>query len=72
MPSYEVLFDDEGPEADAFTAPAGHVFVLGDHRSMSNDGRNPMFGPVPLELLRGRATYVYYSPAEGLGVRAIR
>lgn len=36
--------------------PAGHVFVMGDHRDRSNDSR--FFGPVPMSYLRGRVLFV--------------
>ncbi|HJL14306.1 MAG TPA: signal peptidase I [Sandaracinaceae bacterium LLY-WYZ-13_1] len=36
--------------------PAGHVYVMGDHRDRSNDSR--YFGPVPLSHLRGRVLFV--------------
>lgn len=36
--------------------PAGHIYVLGDHRSRSNDSR--AFGPVRANLLRGRVLFI--------------
>ena len=36
--------------------PAGHVFVMGDHRDRSNDSRS--FGPVPVTRVRGRVLFL--------------
>lgn len=36
--------------------PEGHIYVLGDHRTRSNDSRS--FGPVRASLLRGRVMFV--------------
>jgi signal peptidase I len=47
------------------TVPAGHYFVLGDHRSSSNDSR--AWGPVPRANIYGKAVFVYW-PFEKLGV----
>lgn len=49
-----------GPLANQapLTVPAGHIFVMGDHRNNSADSR--AWGPLPLERLRGRAVFRVY------------
>ena len=47
--------DNYGPEV----IPAGHYFCLGDNRDESNDSR--FWGPVPQELIKGRALLIYWS-----------
>ncbi|NDQ58197.1 MAG: signal peptidase I [Acidipila sp.] len=38
--------------------PQGEYFVMGDHRSSSNDSR--VFGPVPIEAIYGKAVFAYW------------
>jgi signal peptidase I len=44
-----------GAPARSFEVPAGSVFVLGDHRSRSEDSRE--FGPIAIERVLGTAAY---------------
>ena len=67
----EALDEDYVPSefADArsypeITVPAHAFFVLGDHRTMSNDSRD--FGPVNERFIYGKAVFGYW-PMEKLG-----
>lgn len=46
------------------TVPEGHIYILGDHRDRSNDSR--FFGPVPVNRIKGRALFIYWSNANGV------
>ena len=58
-PPAQPLLDDWGP----LVVPAGYLFMLGDNRYDSKDGR--YWGLVPRENLRGRPVFVYYSYRSG-------
>jgi signal peptidase I len=45
--------------------PQGAYYVLGDHRTMSNDSRD--FGPVDSDFIYGKAVFVYW-PVGKVGV----
>ena len=43
------------------TVPDGHLFMMGDNRENSLDGR--FWGYVPMDLVKGRALFIYFSTA---------
>lgn len=57
-------YRDDGSMA-ALIVPAHEYFVMGDHRSVSEDSRD--FGPVPRRDIYGEASFIYW-PARQMGV----
>ena len=49
----------EADKEKPFTIPAGYVFVMGDSRDNSADGR--VWGPLPIDHIRGKALFVGYA-----------
>ena len=45
------------------TVPAGHLFMMGDNRDNSQDGR--YWGFLPQEYVKGKALFIYFSFGEG-------
>jgi signal peptidase I len=58
-----IAYEDERSYPEV-VVPRNSYFVLGDHRSMSNDSRD--FGPVKENLIYGKAVFGYW-PMDKLG-----
>jgi signal peptidase I len=58
------------PEKGPRTVPPGTVFAMGDNRDNSSDGR--VWGYVPLENIKGKAMFIWWSIGQPEGVRLHR
>lgn len=50
-----------------YVVPEDSVFVMGDNRQNSSDSRT--WGPVPLDNIKGKALFIWWSDSEVSGVR---
>ncbi|MCB9521215.1 MAG: signal peptidase I [Myxococcales bacterium] len=58
-PDYTTWSLGMSPDFDEITVREGHVFVMGDSRDNSSDGR--CWGQVPVDNIKGRAMFMFYS-----------
>jgi signal peptidase I len=65
-PYVPLKYEDDRSQPE-MTVPAGEYFVMGDHRSISSDSRD--FGPVPRNLIYGKAALVYWPVGQAGVVR---
>jgi len=53
-----------------YVVPPDTVFVMGDNRQNSSDSR--AWGPVPLDNIKGKALFIWWSTSEASGMRLSR
>ena len=57
--TYEIQYTGEHPEFGPITVAEDHVFVMGDNRDNSSDGR--CWGQVPVENVKGKAMFIWWA-----------
>jgi signal peptidase I len=62
-----VVEPTEAGDQTRWVVPEGELFVMGDHRQVSEDSR--VFGPIPVSSVIGRGVVRYWPPSE-LGIIA--
>ncbi len=67
--TFVTLSDPNRPQSvmPEVKVPAGSIFVMGDNRDNSSDSR--YWGFVPIDLIKGRAMFVWWSSGGPDGVR---
>jgi len=58
-PGTHVSFNSRRDDMPEMVIPRDHYFVMGDNRDNSHDSR--FWGPLPKELIKGRALVIYWS-----------
>lgn len=60
---------EQGPcvQQRHYVVPEGHVFAMGDNRDNSSDSRR--WGPVPLDSIKGKALFIWWSSNDKQGVQ---
>jgi len=61
VPGEESVLHDPYDEYGPLRIPANQFFVMGDNRLHSFDSRQPRFGTVGIERIRGKPLFVYWS-----------
>lgn len=60
--TWEKSAPNDYSDFQATKVPEGTFFVIGDNLTDSYDSRIPEFGPVTLDMIRGKPLFLYWSP----------